>query len=344
MRVCMVSDHGCIRVSKMGRALAQAGHLVELLTHSGLPFGFDAFTTVGVWADEAQLRRAVMFSKAQVFHVHNEPDWFVAVVKEAAGGRPVIYDVHDLESLRNWGSGADKHELAAFAAADGIIHVSEPCKQIAEQTHPESAKKPNRVIYSFVNEMFVQDAPLPSPCWHSVVYEGGVSADEFGPTRSGEKGYNMRWYVPVAQALQKAGLAFTVYAASGQDVGTAYQDAGAVVAEALQYPTLLRALRIHGWGLVGAVHSFPLMHAAVPNKLFEYISQGVVPLVLNSETSAAFVRSYQCGIVLDGLEQIEAQIQDYDWNHLRQNVLALRSMMTMETQVSQLIALYEEVL
>lgn len=332
-RVCMVSWHGCIRVLKQAIALIGQGFTVDLLA-TELSNGYNVYNTVTVFDSKESLQRAVQSSRADIFHVHNEPDWLVWAVKEASSGRPVVYDVHDLESLR-WNAAPDDDEKAAFAAADAIVHVSETCKRVAEETHGE---KPGILLYSWPNAEFVGKNLPAEPCWQSLVYQGGLSAAHETPN-----GVSMRYYLPIVQSFIAQGYQVSLFSASeGPRSSAVYEAAGAFVAYGTIYPAMLAALRVHGWGLLGALQSHPLMEAAMPNKLYEYISQGVVPVVVNCRESAEFVKSHGCGVVLNSLEDLAGQLSNGPW--LRRQCLALRSQFVMEAQIGTLIRLYEDLL
>ena len=136
--------YGCIRVFKEAIALQAKRHRVNVwaLTMERVPpFGpervpFNLF-------HRGELQAMVKRSKADVFHCHNEPDWFVREVADAADGRPVIFDVHDLASMRH-DNGPDHDELEAFVRASGVVHVSEWIRADAERIH--GARKPTLVL------------------------------------------------------------------------------------------------------------------------------------------------------------------------------------------------------
>ena len=50
----------------------------------------------------------------------------LAAIREVTD-KPIIYDIHDLESLR-WQREPDQYELNAFGMSDGWVHVSDPCR------------------------------------------------------------------------------------------------------------------------------------------------------------------------------------------------------------------------
>ena len=336
MRICMVSWHGCIRVYKEARALLDAGHEVDVVCQQA-PFGYNKFTSVQIWFDREQLIREVASSPAQIFHVHNEPDWLVEATKLGAGKRPVIFDVHDLESLRSDGEPNDE-EKKAFEAADGFIHVSEGCRKYAEQWHGN--KKPSELIFSWVNREMVNAVPE-EPGWWNVVYEGGMSGSAQSMDINGKNFDNFRYWAPIMEQFIEQGFNMTAFGIEEQG-STVYENLGVCIARELFYPVMLVGLRAHGFGLVGAWKSYPLMEAALPNKLFEYMSQGVVPLVINCAEAAKWVGYHDCGIAIFTMEDLAVQLSR--GKECREKVLELRHEWVMENQVGKMVELYEKVL
>lgn len=340
----MVSQHGCIRVIKEAIALIDKGYIVDLIVNQ-LPYGYNFFSTTMVWNDRNQLQTTLKNSPADIFHVHNEPDWLVPATREVSGDRPVIYDVHDLESLR-WHKQPMGEEIEAFAAADGIIHVSEPIRKLAESYH--GAQLPTRVVLCMQPDGFVANDSdiIPNPSFKSLVYEGGLDANTKPKPIPGEKNkaeMNIRNFVNVFSHFRAQGFSVTIYPATPKQ-RMPYEMMGCYVGTPVLYPTMLSGLRPYGLGFVGCGFSTPLMELAMPNKLFEYMSQGVVPIVYNAEVCEKFVTHHKCGIVIEDITKLNELIEAHDMKEIRNNVLTLRKKFTMESQVHKLETLYKEVL
>lgn len=334
MRIGMVSYHHCIRVFKESLALLKAGHQVEAFA-IGNTFGWDKYDAFYIYATPEQLVKSIQSSTADIFHVHNEPDWIVAVTKENAGDRPVVYDIHDLESLR-WQKEPDEHELAAFAAADGIVHVSQACKDAAVKYHGND--KPSIILHPYVNQEFY--GYLQNVSWSSIVYEGGLTAIPI-TTEKGELNY--RNYQEVIRPFLDQGFgAYLFGAGPKRSDDIVYEELGAFVARDVWYPALMQALRGFGFGLVGTSEPNRLMNAAMPNKLFEYMAAGVVPVCYNAESADKFCQEYGIGIHLESLENIGAQLKDGP--EIRKQLLQVRDQFTMEAHIYELENLYQQLL
>jgi hypothetical protein len=303
-------------------------------------FGFNIFNSQTLYSDRDMLRRSVekAAKTADLFHVHNEPDWIVEDVRVSTD-KPIVYDVHDLDSLR-WQREPNQDELNAFDMSDGWVHVSEPCRLEAEKLHGNT--KPHTTIPSYVNDVFYGPDPAGDVSWSSIVYEGGLATtDELPSHRDNEKGTNFRNYLPVVKAFADEGYNFMLYSSANVQEG-AYENVGGVLGGKLGYSTMLTAIRPYGFGLVGATVDYPIMQMAMPNKLFEYISQGVVPVCYNASTAADFCEEHGIGIRLDGLDNLKEQLADGP--ACRERILAKRHDWTMEKHIDDVQGLYMEVL
>jgi len=341
LRVAMVAEHSCIRVLKETLMLKQIGYIVDLITQK-IPQGRPYYDAVSVYNNERELVAAVSASHADILHVHNEPDWLVPVVENASRGRPIIYDVHDPDHLRGKPT-LSSYEIASFTTADACIHISEASKASAIKHYGNY--NPHIVIYSYVNRQFTakDEDIVPDPSFNSVVYEGGVDAIT-PPKRVGDMdalSVNLRYMPDIVKAFRSQGYAFNLLAASVSP-NMLYESIGAYVAKPVIYPVMLYGLRPHGLGFVGAAYKSELMNVAMPNKLFEYISQGVVPVVYNADEAAKFVRKNDCGIALSSLENLRKQLEDAP--RMRKNVLKLRKKIVMESQTDKLVNLYLQLL
>ena len=342
LRIAMISQHSCIRVLKETLILKAQGHTVDLICQI-IPQGRPYYDAVSTYTNEKELTDAVKASHADIYHVHNEPDWMPYQIAPLVEDKVLIWDVHDPDHLRGKRA-LDGDEISSHAVSDGIIHISEPAKISSEKEL--GAYKPSIIIYSYVNKLFTakDNDIVPDPSFNSIVYEGGVDAitpPEEVRGREGGVSVNLRYMPDIVKAFRNQGYAFNILAAS-MIPNMLYESIGAYVAKPVVYPVMLSALRPHGLGLVGAAYKSDLMNVAMPNKLFEYISQGVVPVVYNADEVAKFVRKNDCGIVLDSLENLKEQLKNAPQK--RKNVLRLRKEIIMESQTAKLLSFYSELL
>lgn len=261
--VLFVSGPCCTRVEKEAAALRALGWRVDSLSRSQ-PKSLDAFDQV-LTAQYARFPQLIGESGASIVHVHNEPDSLMRWADAGKGGRPVVYDCHDLEWYR-YGEVTDD-ERFAFARADAIVHVSEPHGDVAYSLHPWEC--PSVVLYS---------APLRSrvPTYrgprHGTVYHGGVQPP----------GVN-RWRDLSAPcvAFAEAGLAFDIF--TRPEMGEFYPN----VRGYLEYDELLSAISRYAFGFLGSDPASDKFEVAVPNKLWEYAACGVIPAGCNAPAARA---------------------------------------------------------
>jgi hypothetical protein len=206
----------------------------------------------------------------------------------------------------------------------------------AEKTHGD---KKSVVLYSFVNDKFVPEKPT-YPSMNCIVYQGGVSGTGELPGMPGYKSY--RYYLPMVKSFKNFDYDVCIFTAGRQEDLSEYGQEGAIVSGPHPYPLMLQGLRMHGMGFVGACINVPIIQAALPNKLFEYISQGVVPVVFLATEAAEFVKEHDCGIVLKDFNNLREQLADVE--KVREKVVKLQGAFTMEDQISKIESLYESVL
>ena len=138
-----------VRVQKMAIPLIEKGYEIHLVC-SRAPTYFEQYDTVVTAPTIRQYLNAIDLYKDKVdlFHVHNEPSWYVTAVKERTN-KPVILDVHDSHLARITPDEADRIEEESqgghkplrisweernnFQMADGLVFVSEPFAEIIKK-------------------------------------------------------------------------------------------------------------------------------------------------------------------------------------------------------------------
>ena len=200
--IAMVSHRGCVRVGKEATALVSKGYTVSSISFQS-PKWADNFTYNILCHSMSQFKRSIETSTADIFHVHNTPDWLVPAVREMTD-RPIVYDVHDPEVMRLGHPG--EQELQAHMTCDALVYPSESCRAFTNDYFKET--KPSIALFPMVNKQYdVQ--PLQYPSWSSVVYEGGMS----------DNPESYRYYLDLFMALKDFG--FNIFAIpSGWATGT----------------------------------------------------------------------------------------------------------------------------
>jgi len=343
LNICMVSFHGCIRVFKETHILQQAGHTVHHLAMSET-FGWNKYETHTLYADEASGIRAVqMLDNAgiDIFHVHNEPDWIVSMVRKGTD-KPIVYDIHDLEHLRHSG-GPDEHELNAVRDCDAVIHTSRYTQAQYDKTH--GPKKIDGIVLPKVpRDFLVPEKMAKAYAPHTLVYQGGLAEQEQRHYGSDGIMYeNYRYYVQMVSGMALCGFQSFLFSASTL-VGGVYEGAGAIVFPAQPWITLLKAISPYQIGFVGATTHCDLMQYSSPNKLFEYIAAGVVPVVMYAKHAAEITENLGCGIVLDVANPIQGQLDQDEIIEKHNRLLEIRESIVMEDELPVIEEIYQQLL
>ena len=332
MRILHVFKLTDIRAFKQAVVMLDRGHQVELAMPFTEFYGFNVFTDTHLYTDTASLERLLQETRADVIHVHTDPNWLVGMVKGYAGDRPVIHDVHDPASLRT-GLAPDQDELDAFGVADGIIHVSEGCRIHSEKMHGNA--KPSIVIHSAVPKFYFNQDRHAN--FNAIVYQGGLTSKV-----KDEKGLHyFRNLLYVVEKFMAEGYSFSLFGAgSSEGMDDSYERLGAFVTNNLPYTTMLTGLRQYGFGFVGAPMRTGIIKHCMPNKLFEYISQGVIPVCWNADEAGEFVAERGIGIHIQGeLKDLRRQLREGP--KLRENLLKTRMQYSMEAQAAALEKFYQ---
>lgn len=333
MRILHVSNRPDIRAWKQAVVMLDRGHQVEFAGPTD-GFGSNMYTRNFLFTDNKQLERTVQESRADVIHVHSDPNWLVPLVKQAAGSRPVIHDVHDPESMRT-GQPPDRHELEAMRCVDGIIHVSEMCRTYSEKTH--GADKPTIIVHSAVPLVLYGEGRNAN--MNAVCYQGGLTSLKVD--HQGFAYYRNMTYV--VEQFIKEKYQFSLFSAGSDELDHSYERLGAFLTRHLPYTTMLTGLRLHGFGFVGSPVVTPIIRAAMPNKLFEYISQGVVPICWNTDEAGEFVTKHGIGFHLHG-DLVNLREQLKDGYRVREKLLKLRREFAMESQAEKLENFYQSLI
>lgn len=340
MKVLHVSEHCCSRVVKEGEALKKAGvecaYMQQRLTNPDFqpmlsPSYF--YTCPEQLADQVVSLRDI-----DIIHVHNEPDWMAHICKQARPDIPVVFDAHDLFSVR-LGIRTPDEELA-FNKADAFIYPSKGYLEFSLDFHKDKQihKRPNVVVYSCVNDNFIITDPLPR--LDSIVYEGGLRVPEPENGIPEEHKYHKyRDYRRMFWWLGSKGLPVVVFCAN-PDVVEVYMRTGAFVLPPMEYTVFMEQLSRFSWGIAGGPIHHPQWETAMPHKLFEYLAAGVPVLTFFAKEVQEFVKEHGVGVVLDDWRQIPDVYQEHE--KYRKVVLEKRHLFTMENEVDKILKIYQE--
>lgn len=353
--ILFITYNTCARAAKEARALESSGHHVIILQHVAVSEEILYATELSSFYndDHDLIDRISHFADwAEVIHVHNEPNWMVnaaATVRDiACPSVPIIFDIHDLDSMREDGS-VDPTEGPAIFAADGFIFPSKSYKSGIGSKYV-IGDMPQRVIYSMCLRQDIVTKPLPRV--NGLVYEGAIVAPlkHFNPQTPGYKQY--RDYIGLSLELTENKIPFHIYGVR-KDFQQPYLDAGAVAHEMHRFPDMMQQLSRYDWGLCGHIDDHPQWQKAMPNKLFEYIAAGIPVISINAGEVSELIMENRFGFIAENIDDLvswlamdDSLIEENEMSSMRddcaESVQANRHKFTMESQVPEIEAIYAE--
>ena len=350
LNIGFISGHACMRCQKMAIPLVERGHKVHMVA-AKIPTFMERYDTFYMCAGINHYIEAIehLSNVVDVFHVHNEPSWFVTAIKERHPEIPVILDVHDSylarmtpdeeKNFRKEGALVSRvriEERNNFQLADGLVFVGKTfgeniCKEF--KLDQPSITLPSylpRQLYNYRGAGWLGD----------LVYEGRVDL----PSATKDTNYGFRYcdYLQVAADCAALDMNFHIYGpqTAGEEFQEEYKDI-AVLHEGRPFSSLLKAIGRHDWGLVGNVFPTPEWDVAMPNKLFDYLAASVPVCVINAKECAELVEAYGVGIVVGSIQELAERWGEH--RECRKNVIKFRQEFAMENHIDKLEGLYDVV-
>ena len=311
------------------RPRTRAGKTVAALSGSGWEFDVLGFTYPRVYAGAYRsvtadpyltapaMRAFAENHPADLLLVNNEPNWPVAVWREAAGRRPLVLNVSDLHSQRDDGYD-DPYEAQALSLADAFIFVTAQQREWAVDNGLVDPGKPFALLANHVLAAELIDG-TPLPPIGGLVYQGGLDR------RS--NGTDWRDLSAVADALDGH---LHLY---GERV-----DYGIWQGSEPEYSLLIHRLARHDWGFVGSPVPSVAWSNALPNKVYEYFAAGIPIVAMNAPLCRSFC-DRGMGVYCDTVGEVAEAVRTLDPASYRDAVRALRGESTMEAHVAPVAAM-----
>lgn len=345
LKIASVANHCCFRVHKENLPLMNRGHEVHLI--AGKVTGYsERYKTFTFFQNPDQCYDSIALMKdADVFHVHNEPSWFVNMIKSVHGDNiPVVLDVHDSYTIRypEGEPSLDTPRITAderynFQLADAHVFISDPMAEVCRNTF--KLEQPYAVLPSYMPKQFYR---MDSFRWvGGIVYEGRVDVKEK------LKEYNSFFtycdYRELAKELRENKLAFYIFAPNRdiKEMNELY-NGDAFFMQAQPPDELVRTLGSHHYGILGNIQEHEAWKYALPNKLFDYLAAGIPVIAINAPLAGKFVEENGFGINVKTVEEIVTA-----WGktrEFRENIAKHRFDWCMEEHIEDVENLYRKLI
>jgi hypothetical protein len=338
LKIVALSWGCCIRVIKESLELMKRKHKVHFMQYQIRHPSFnDVIPTSTMYLSPDTLAPKFegmerQMGKQDIVHVHNEPSWMVSCIRKFFPDKKIILDIHDLQYIRGekneWGT----DEEAAIKDADGFIF---PSITYQEKMKEFIGGKPSTVVYSMCNAEVMPRMFYPKV--EGLCYQGGITWDNTGADYCD--------YRELAKLLTNNQVPFYLYGANTLYHNVYYQ-LGAICLQMFDYSPLLQQMTRQKWGFVGGQKiDNPQWNSAVPNKLFEYLASGVIPIVYGAKEAGEYVKDNDIGVVCDSLEDVIETVRNpLLYQIYYEKVMQKREQLTMETQVDKILNLYKQVM
>jgi len=345
--LAFVSQHTCIRAIKEATVLHQLGYNMHLIANKIGNTQFFKSTRYYQTTDEFETIVKEMGDKIDIWHVHNEPNWYAISIRKVLPKAKIVFDHHDSHHwrLKKGQTFFPEKEAATFYAedvadlcADAFVAPSELCKADLKKRH----KKPVAFVPSacprreFRMKEFAVRAGL-------VLQGGTVTTDQ----AKKERWQAWRDYTELLTELRGKAHIFiyspNFFTREKGDASEHYRKLGCEVAK-YPYDQMMDRLGEHSWNLVGnwQKESQRVWEYALPNKFFDAIASGVPSVVFGCPEAANLTKKYDIGLIASHPKELIKRWGDHI--EKRKNLLMCRDELSMEAFIKNLTDLYDEVL
>jgi len=351
LKITVVSGHSCIRGHKEALPLIAKGYDIHLVAKK-MPSFVNYYKTFSHYQNIEQCIQSIKLhaNDTDIFHVHNEPSWFVCAIKEITD-KPVVLDVHDTYLTRTTDEDhraalaegkphvrVTTEERNAFQLADALVFVSET---VERETKSEFAlTQPSIVLPSYVpKDMYRYHT---KEWMGGLVYEGRVTTPaEYDGLRNGT-GAGYCDYLKVAEETRRLDMDFHLYPGREDKEFMELYENLAVVHPGYQFEKLLDQISRHDWGLVGNLTDSPQWQKTLPNKLFDCIASGVPVVAVNAKESADLVKRFGVGISVESIDELAERWPEH--RECRKNIWKNRQSLSMDENIVTLEKLYRDLI
>jgi hypothetical protein len=325
--IVFVSEHCCGRAVKEAMALTSRGYEIALLTSNPVR-GRGAFKWKVRYDDpESFFDSLELFSENDIYHVHNEPNWMVSIIREKYPSAKIILDVHDSNYWRTDARCTWYEEEVAYGMADGYVFPSETALKIT----------PIKDLPAVVVPPANPESSFYYGPWN---YSGGL-VSQGGHTLPGEYD-NWRDYTQLYLLIvpHKRVYVYSAEFKQETDVVKHYRKLG-VETRSTSHLKMIAALGEHDWCLCGNITGAKVWEVTMPNKFYDAMAAGVPVVNFNCKEAGKIIDEYGVGINVSTVREL---LERWD-EHIekRTNVFKYRNLMSMENYIGEVERLYREV-
>ena len=330
IKIGYTSQHCCIRVIKISRALLKTGKYEIHGLANQLSYGTEFFNTMSFYHSNRQFAQSVRrMSDIDVWIHANEPNHQVNRIRRELPDAKIILDGHDFDGIRCGLIPLD--EMRALTNCDGVIFVSDEVKAFMLELHRDQLKDKKVITLThYCNDEFVPRETPSGNQRHGLVYEGGAQS----PPYEG-KAFAYRHLYPLFQQLVDQGVELHLMFGN-IDATRNYSNIGAFVYEPQMYPELMKKMMGMKWGAIifnNANRSQQQVNLTLCNKMFEYFACGLPIIVFGAPATEDWIKKNGGGIIVDDLKDITPQLLESKYAEKRAEVDKIRGDLTMEKHI-----------
>lgn len=341
MRIAFIAKRPCVRLGKELNALVPLGHEITLIA-DGLDITkpYSNFIYCNQPGEFAQAIRLVK-DKIDLFVVHNEPTWPVAIVREEAPEAKIVLDYHDSQY---WYFPSQEEVMASnesvrwyeedysVAMCDGFVVPSDTCKE-------ELKTRTDRPIVVLPPLCSRSEFRYQGLAWAGgLVSQGGHSI----PGLYSRVAEHWRDYTKLYTYLNgKCGI-FVYCPRVDEEVFKAHYAPLVTFLGKAVYDTLLDKLGEHSWNLVGNWTEHRVWQFSAPNKFYDALAAGVPSVVFNTQSIIDIIEEEKFGLIVNHPDELLAAWDSH--SECRKNLMLKRSKYCMENFIGRVEDLYKTVI
>jgi hypothetical protein len=358
VNILFVQDSSpCIRNIKCAEALYQKGIKVHLLHHGKTPqesygFGNEFYQSISRMSDNSteaisQIAGFCSSEAIDVLHYHNYPDKLCAKLLQSGAKVPIVYDQHDFMSqkMRHFGYFRSRYEKICNERNQGAIYITENYRDLVAakyKINPLNLIFPNYCSKSSLPPESELQKPVLSQNEIHLVYVGHITQ---------HKGL-ARYMLDSFKMLTQRGFVIHIYPTRKKPYKKYVAVDGIVMHEKMPAKSLIKEISQYHYGIaflndicINAKRKQEVKYGFW-NKLLDYIAAGVPPITFEYYTDMSkFVSDNEIGIVLPSIRELTMEsLGKVDLPSLRSRVFGIRSQITCESHICEMIDFYQKVI